>query len=164
MISAFWDALFKYGDQIKKNKGWESVEYKTYDEVCKILQFVYDQGERYKEVKFDFQPRTPDEAQVFDITGLGIYVDPQDGDYMYELDGRHFDTPSELIQAIIDDREYKYSRMRSNLIGKVKKWWKLKADSLYYGTPCQPLEEFIEGRGRKKNENKGKAEKETENE
>ena len=160
MISAFWDALFKYGDDLKKRKGFDSNEYKVYNDICKMLQIAYDNGEKYKEVKFDFQPRTPDEAQIFDITGLGIFVDPNDGDYMYELDKRHFDTPSEVIQALIDDRELRYSRMRSGVINKVKKWWKMKADSLYYGTPCQPLEEFIEGSGKKKNEDKGKTEKE----
>lgn len=159
MIAAFWNVLFTYGDQIKKNKGWESPEYKTYDDVCKILQFAYDQGEKYKEVAFEIKPKTADEAQIMKITGLSIFVDPQDGGYMYELDGRHFDTPSEVIQALIDDRDFNYSRLRSYMIRRVKKWWQKKAESWYSGTPCPTLEEYIEGK--KKDEDKGRAEKKT---
>lgn len=152
LISAFWDALFLYGDNVKKRKGADSPEYKTYDEICNLLQAAYDQGERYKEYAFDFQPRTSDEAQMLKITGLSIFEDPQDAGYMYELDGRHFDTPSEVILALVEDREFHYSRLRAHMLRRVKKWWQKKAESWYSGKPCPTLEEYIEG---KKNEDKG---------
>lgn len=157
MIGAFWDVLLKYGDDIKTKKGIDSPEYKTYSDICERLQVAYDYGDRHKEAVFDFQPKTEADAQMIKFTGLDIFIDPADAGYMYEMDGRHFDTAGEVIDALIADRELHYGRMRNAIIKKVHKWFGLKAESLYTGKPCVALEEYIEGR--KQGENKRQAKK-----
>ena len=154
MIGAFWDVLIRYGDQIKTRKGIDSAEYKTYCTIADLLQEAYDQGERHKETVFDFQPKTEADAQMIKFTGLDIFIDPADGGYMYELDGRHFDTAGEVIDALLADRELHYGRMRNAIIRKVRKWFDLKAESIYTGERCVALEDCIEVR--KKSDENGK--------
>lgn len=127
MIGKFWSVLFKYADQTKKMYGVTSEQYKTVQEIEDLLQQVYDEGIQY-EIDMDMRPTCKEEAIAFTITGLERHTD---GEHLfYELDGRHFDTPKEVLEYVIKDREREYRYMRRQYERAVKKWTRDVGDAL----------------------------------
>lgn len=108
MIARFWDALFDYADEAKRNK--DRTRYEICHEIQNLLQEAYDKGiERRSAIK-DYKPgirreKLPAiERIVISIPDIEIYRDKNDAKYYFELDGRHFDYPEEVLFYLIDYR------------------------------------------------------------
>lgn len=113
MISKFWDALFRYADELKKNGNM--AELKTVHKVEDLLQKAWDDGEKYKSYVIDFEPRSELEEAVLSIPGITVWEDT-DGTFFYELDRKHFDTPTDVFKYLVETR----NKHKMELIGKEK--------------------------------------------
>ena len=131
MVSKFFDELFTMADEAKKNRGFQSTEYKTIRRVIDTLQRIYDDGTEYSDDKLDRNPESVAENIVFGIPHLNIYEDKQDNTLCYEIDNHHYDTPHEVLDYIIQDRAQKYNALRSNHENVVGKIYKLILPQLY---------------------------------
>lgn len=71
-----------------------------------ILQEAWDDQETFaKRININREPKSELEAMILTIPGLTVWKDPQDKQIYYEMDGRHFDTPKEVIDELIHRRE-----------------------------------------------------------
>ena len=117
MIGKFWDELFDYADKLKAEG--KMTELETVHHVQDILQKVYDRGIAKSSVIKNHKPKTTVEKLVMSIPDIIVYKDKNDGQIWYELEcfgtdngGRRFDTPEEIILAIID---YRTNRVNSQM-------------------------------------------------
>lgn len=128
MVSKFFDKLFELADEAKerardnnpKAKYATSEEYKTIKRVIDTLQNIYDEGIRFDDKHFDEKPKTSAEAIVFGIKQIKIFEDEQDGDICYEIDNKHFDSPTEVMDYILIDRANEYRVIKENCINAMK--------------------------------------------
>ena len=61
---------------------------------------IWDDAERFK-TRIEKEPQNKLEERVLSIPGLEVFRDPRDKKIFYEMDGRHFDRPEEVIRALI---------------------------------------------------------------
>lgn len=113
MIATFFDNLFAYADMVKEEKGVESEAYQTVQFIEDMLQKVYDDHTRLARSVTDFKPQTKEQILVFRAGHIEVFED-KDG-YYYEMDGRHFDTLTEIFDAVIEDRESNYRKNKRYL-------------------------------------------------
>ena len=122
MISKFWDALFDYADKAKAEN--DMVRYGIIHDVEDLLQEAYDRGMEGKKMVRDYQPKSGIPKMVSMIPDIEIYKDTQDGTMFYELDGKHFDYPEEVIKYLIDFRSgeavKEMARYRARFLEAVK--------------------------------------------
>ncbi len=149
MVSRFWDLLFKYGDKTKEKNGADSPEFKTYSEICEMLQTVYDEGERYKEQVFNRKAESEIETQAMKFPGLETFYDRMDGTFFYEMDGRRYDTAGEVVDGLLAERDLHWRRMKNHVVNKARKWVALKADSIFTGADCPTLGDYIDGKNKR---------------
>ena len=110
MIATFYDKLFAYADKVKGKYGKESKEYKIAKEIEDILQGAYDENNQFDGNTLDKKPTNDIEAYVFDrLPEVKVFHD-NDG-YYYEIDGHHKDTPSEVLDYVLKDRDNAYRNM-----------------------------------------------------
>ena len=112
MISKFFDILFDFGDEAKEKYGKKSPEYLTVRKITDALQKVYDDGVRWNDSDLDRKPKSKAEAIAFGIKQIKVYEDMEDGDTCYEIDNKHFDSPTEVIEYILEDRAANYSAIK----------------------------------------------------
>lgn len=98
MIGRIWEELFRYADDLKARKEWE--KYVVVREIEDMLLEIWDDAERFK-TKIEKEPQNKIEEIVLSIPGLEVFRDPRDKNIFYEMDGRHFDRPEEVIRALI---------------------------------------------------------------
>ena len=77
---------------------------KLVQKVIKLVDRVWHEAQMAKRPVIKKKPESEAEAFVLTIKDIGVYRD-RDGQYMYELDKRHFDTPEEVMQWLVKFRE-----------------------------------------------------------
>ena len=111
MIGKFWDVLFDYADRVKAEGN--KIKYEAVHEIEDLLQKTYDDGIKSSNVIKNRTPKGGVERLVLSIPDIMVYKDKQDGQVWYELEAftehgcKRFDTPEEVIKAIIDYRTNK---------------------------------------------------------
>ena len=98
MIGRIWEELFHYADDLKAREEWE--KYAAVQEIEDRLLEIWDDAERFK-TRIEKEPQNKLEEIVLSIPGLEVFRDPRDKNIFYEMDGRHFDRPEEVIRALI---------------------------------------------------------------
>ena len=98
MIGRIWEELFHYADDLKAREEWE--KYAAVQEIEDRLLEIWDDAERFK-TRIEKEPQNKIEEIVLSIPGLEVFRDPRDKNIFYEMDGRHFDRPEEMIRALI---------------------------------------------------------------
>lgn len=108
MVGDMWQALFKYGDEIKKEYGVNSPQYEVIHELDRRFQAVYDKRNRLTREVLTAPAADVDDAIVKSIKGLKVV---NDGDGLrYELNScTHFDTLAEALDYIVRDYNNKYA-------------------------------------------------------
>lgn len=101
MIGKLWEELFQYADDLKAREEWEKLA--AVHEIEARLLKAWDSAEHFKS-NIDKKPKNKLEELVLSIPGLEVFKDPKDKQIFYEMDGRHFDKPEEVIRALIDYR------------------------------------------------------------
>lgn len=109
MIASFWEEIFKYGDQVKREHGIDSPEYKTVRELDRRMQEVYDKHNKLTEEVLETKGENLHMKLLLGIKDL--HVDRDDEGYRYRIGNNHFETPAEVLQFIIDDRNKKFDMM-----------------------------------------------------
>lgn len=107
MIATFWEKLFELADDAKEKDGLNSVRYKTIHEIEDILQDVYDSKNKITEEVLEATPKSKADELVFNIRQAKV-TDDGEGYWHYELDSMHFDTASEVLGYMIEDRNDHY--------------------------------------------------------
>lgn len=120
MIATFWNILNSYADRSKKTFGAESVQYKTVQEIEKLLQFAYDNNNQFDKIELKKKPETDAEAYIFDRLPDVLVFKDEDG-YYFEIDGHHKDNASEVLDYIVEDRANKYKKLKNKYINKFNK-------------------------------------------
>lgn len=105
MIARFWDALFDYADKVKESGDTQA--YKIVHDIEDILQKTYNDGMEYKCAVTDWKPKRQIDKLVGSIPDIEVYRDPADEKIFWELDGKYFDYPEEVIKYLIDFRTRK---------------------------------------------------------
>lgn len=98
MIGRIWEYLFEYADELKE-RGDEQKLIAVREIEARIIK-AWDEVEVFK-IRIDKKPKNKLEEIVFSIPGLEVYKDPKDKQIFYEMDGRHFDKPEEVIRELI---------------------------------------------------------------
>ena len=98
MIGRIWEELFRYADDLKAREEWE--KYAAVREIEDRLLEIWDDAEHIK-TRIEKEPQNKIEEIVLSIPGLEVFRDPRDKNIFYEMDGRHFDRPEEVIRALI---------------------------------------------------------------
>ena len=98
MIGRIWEELFRYADDLKAREEWE--KYAAVREIEDRLLEIWDDAEHFK-TRTEKEPQNKIEEIVLSIPGLEVFRDPRDKNIFYEMDGRHFDRPEEVIRALI---------------------------------------------------------------
>ena len=102
MIGRFWEEIFKYADYLKDRGEMEKLA------AVKVIEDrlvkVWDEKEAFRK-RIEKTPEDRIEEMVLSIPGIGVYIDPGDKQIFYEMDGRHFDKPEEVIKALIEYRQ-----------------------------------------------------------
>lgn len=110
MIGDMWNALFKYGDEIKEKYGANSPQYEVIHELDRRFQQVYDKRNRLTREVLTAPAADVDDAIVKSIKGLKVV---NDGDGLrYELNSyTHFDTLAEALDYIVRDYNKRYASL-----------------------------------------------------
>ena len=102
MIARFWDALFDYADKAKADG--DQLRLDICHEIEDLLQKAYDDGMDNKTMITNYKPKNTLSKLVASIPDIEIYKDPTDGKMFWELDGKYFDYPEEVIKYLINLR------------------------------------------------------------
>ena len=116
MIAKFWEALFDYADKVKEEG--DETRYEIVHEIEDILQKAYDGGMDNKTMVTDWNPGDKVGKLVGSIPDIEIYKDPNDGKMFWELDGRYFDYPEEVIKYLIEFRSNEAIREMGRFRGR----------------------------------------------
>lgn len=135
MIATFWNVLFKYVDRLTDEKEtYEQLgncynctkahekchmtcykfkqhiatvikgkRLKTARDIETLLQAAYDDGTEYRVELENYKPETEIDKAACSVRGLKVFK--YNGHIHYELDGRHLDTPKEVIEHLKEIRE-----------------------------------------------------------
>lgn len=107
MIGKFWDELFKIGDKYAERFGKKSIVVEVVHEIEDALHDVYEESEARKERITDRPPQNVEEILAFKHERVTPYVDPDDGQLMYEVTLDHSgytkrcDTAYEVVDKIL---------------------------------------------------------------
>lgn len=102
MLGAMWDAIFSYADDLKERKEFEKLE--AVKEVERLLIQAFDDTEACK-ARVKMKPRNALEEVVISIPGIEVFRDPTDKQIFYEMDGRHYDKPVEVLKELVNYRQ-----------------------------------------------------------
>ncbi len=142
MIGKFYDYLFEIGDRYAKEYGRKSFPVEIVHEITDALHRAYDEGQENKILVSNRPPESLEEVLAFGHERVTPYIDPDDGQLMFELCiggtayKKHCDTAYEVVTKIVnnwdrgwkqadrlqeklDDAEIKIEKLR-NVIAKLK--------------------------------------------
>lgn len=102
MLGAMWNAIFNYADELKERKEFDKLE--AVKEVERLLIQAFDDTEECK-ARVRMKPRNALEEVVISIPGIEVFRDPTDKQIFYEMDGRHYDKPVEVLKELINYRQ-----------------------------------------------------------
>lgn len=108
MLARFWDVLFDYADKARKEGNQLKVD--VAHDIEGLLQMAYDGGMDDKSLVMDWNPKDKVGRLVSSIPGIEVYRDPHDKTLFWELDGRFFDYPEEVLRYLISFRTDKATR------------------------------------------------------
>lgn len=112
MIARFWNALFDYADKAKEEGNQLKVD--IVHEIEGLLQMAYDGGMDHKSLVTDWHPKDRVGKLVASIPDIEVYRDPHDKKLFWELDGRYFDYPEEVLTYLINFRTDKAIKQMSD--------------------------------------------------
>lgn len=162
MIARFWNALFDYGEECEK----DSKSYEIYQDICTILQRVYDNGNTNAVIVKGKEPVDKVEEMVLTIPDIMVFHDMTDDTYFYELDGKHFDSADEVIKYLIETRKKLQVQCmkdaQTNILNHIYQWVKKidKAELIGKETPHRVQEVKDAKETKKQSEINGKLTKE----
>ena len=142
MIGKFYDYLFEIGDRYAKEYGRKSFPVEIVHEITDALHRAYDEGQENRILVNNRPPESLEEVLAFGHERVTPYIDPDDGQLMFELClggtayKKHCDTAYEVVAKIVnnwdrgwkqadrlqerlDDAEVKIEKLR-NVIAKLK--------------------------------------------
>lgn len=114
MIAKFWAELFTLGDKYKEIYGGDSQEYKILGDVKSVLQKVYDEStENAKKVTAAVteESEAPGRDIISALNGISFFKDRTDNTEFYEIDANHFDSITEVLQHVVEDRNNRYLQL-----------------------------------------------------
>lgn len=129
MIADFWNELFALGDEMKEEYGINSPEYKTVKEMDRRFQAVYDKHNKLTKAVLDKSLNDIDVKELLNIKDLMILKD--DKETRYRIGHHYFETPGEVMQYIIDDRNKSYNVLWSMFDEALTKAVEYSANKLY---------------------------------
>lgn len=103
MIAKFWDEIFNLCDEYAEKKNYHDRE--IVRAVGEKLQKAYDDGIEFAKVIKNKKPENEAEKYVLSIPDIKVYHDNTDDTYFYDLDGKHFDSPEEVLKYMIEYRQ-----------------------------------------------------------
>ena len=119
MIGKIWEEIFSYADDLKA-RGEEEKLIAVQEIEDRIIR-TWDTVEHFKS-RIEKKPKNKMEELVLSIPGLEVYKDPADGQIFYEMDGRHFDKPEEVIRALIEYRSAGRKQAMTQTKIEIYKW------------------------------------------
>ena len=109
MIGAIWNEIFKMGDEVKNEYGAGSDAYKVIHELDNRIQRVYDRKNALTREVIGVPLDGPDGDLLKEVKGLKVVRD--DEGYRYMIDGVTCETPAEVLDYLIHDRNLKYNSL-----------------------------------------------------
>ena len=107
MVGAIWNEIFKMGDEVKAQYGAKSDAYKVIHELDDRIQRVYDQKNALTREVIGVPLDGPDGNLLKNVKGLKVVRD--DEGYRFIIDGITCETPAEVLDYLIQDRNTKYN-------------------------------------------------------
>ena len=109
MIGDIWNEIFRMGDEVKKEYGAGSDAYKVIHELDNRIQRVYDRKNALTREVIGVPLDGPDGDLLKEVKGLKVVRD--DEGYRFIIDGITCETPAEVLDYLIRDRNQKYSSL-----------------------------------------------------
>lgn len=104
MVSKFFDIMMDYCDEEKKNGNMGNVY--AAREIFRRCEKTFQEYEKCRVDDENFEGKTTLEKLAMKNYAIRTHVDP-DGLRRYEMDGRNFDNPTEIVEYLISIRNRK---------------------------------------------------------
>ena len=142
MIADFWNELFRIGDTIKAEYGINSPQYETVRMIDMQMQRVYDKHNALTEEVLD-KPIEGRAGELISTIKDLKHLQDDEGD-RYMIGQYHFETPAEVMEFIINDRNSKYDKLISMMDDMMMKAVEESAINLF-NKACADFHEALDG-------------------